>query len=99
MEGVVLAMQVVVEGRDKADGESAMKKVREISTRQGKEIENSLPKLVRADPFQPTNRLLGPEGQRWVPIHAMAPHSRVLPLLRAVDQYFNEHREVVEKNG
>ena len=99
MEGVGFAMHVVVEGRDAADADSAMKKVREIATPQGKEIENSLPKLVRADPFQPTNRLLGPEGQRWVPIHAMVPHSRALPLIRAVDQYFNEHRDVVEKNG
>ena len=99
MEGVGYAMHVVVEGRDQADADSAMKKVREIATRHGKEIENSLPKLVRANPFPPTNRLLGPEGQRWVPIHAMVPHSRVLPLLRAVDQYFNANRDVIEKNG
>ena len=98
MEGVEYAMHVVVEGRDQAEADSAMRRVREIATRQGREIENSLPKLVRANPFQPTNRLLGPEGQRWVPIHAMVAHSRLLPLLRAVDQYFNDHREVMEKN-
>jgi FAD/FMN-containing dehydrogenase len=99
MEGVDYALHVVVEGRDQADADSGMKKVREIATRQGKEIENSLPKLVRANPFLPTNRLLGPEGQRWVPIHTMVPHSRVVPLLRAIDQYFNDCRETIEKNG
>ena len=98
MEGVGFAMHVVVEGRDQADADSGLRKVREIATRNGREIENSLPKLVRANPFQPTNRLLGPEGQRWVPIHAMVAHSRLLPLIRAVDQYFNDHREVIEKN-
>lgn len=98
MEGVEYAMHVVVEGRDPADGDSAMRKVREIAARDGREIENSLPKLVRANPFLPTNRLLGPEGQRWVPIHAMVAHSRLVPLLRAIDQYFNEHRELVEAN-
>jgi len=98
MEGVGFAMHVVVEGRDQADAESAMKKVREIASRDGKEIENSLPKLVRANPFQPTNRLLGPEGQRWVPIHTIVAHSRVVPMLRAIDEYFNANRELVEKN-
>ena len=99
MEGVEYAMHVVVEGRDPAEADSALRRVREISTRHGREIENSLPKLVRANPFPPTNRLLGPEGQRWVPIHAMVPHSRLVPLLRAIDQYFNDHRDVVERNG
>ena len=100
MEGVGYAMHVTVDGRDQADADSAMKIVREIANRQqGKEIENSLPKLVRADPFQPTNRLLGPEGQRWVPIHAMVPHSRLMPMLRAVYQYFDAHRHVTEQHG
>ncbi|MBM3502989.1 MAG: FAD-binding oxidoreductase [Alphaproteobacteria bacterium] len=99
MEGVQYAMHVTVEGRDQADAESALKKIREIATRQGKEIENSLPKLVRANPFLPTNRLLGPEGQRWVPVHGIMPHSRVVPFLKALDDYFNANRELVEKNG
>lgn len=99
IEGVEYAMHVVVEGRDASETESALKRVREISARDGREIENTLPKLVRANPFLPTNRLLGPEGQRWVPLHAMVPHSRLVPLLRAVDEYFNAHREVVEKHG
>ena len=93
------AMHVIVEGRDESDAESAIKKVREIALRHGSEIENSLPKLVRADPFQPTNRLLGPEGQRWVPIHAMVPHSRLLALLQAVTHYFDANLDVLEKNG
>jgi FAD/FMN-containing dehydrogenase len=99
MEGVDYAMHVTVEGRDQADAERALKKVREIATRHGKEIENSLPKLVRANPFLPTNRLLGPEGQRWVPIHAVLAHSRVMPMLKALDGYFNDNRALVENNG
>jgi FAD/FMN-containing dehydrogenase len=99
MEGVSYAMHVVVEGRDDADADSAMKRVREICGPNGREIENSLPKLVRANPFQPTNRLLGPDGQRWVPIHVLVPHSRLMPMLRAMDQYFEANRDVVQKNG
>jgi FAD/FMN-containing dehydrogenase len=99
MEGVNYGMHIVVEGRDSDDAESALRRVREIAKgKGGNEIENSLPKLVRANPFLPTNRLLGPEGERWVPIHVIVPHSRVSALLKALDNYFNAHAKLVEDN-
>lgn len=100
MEGVAYGMHIVVEGRDTDDAESALRRVREIAKANGGgEIENSLPKLVRANPFLPTNRLLGPEGERWVPIHVILPHSRVTGLLEALDAYFNANAQLVEDNG
>lgn len=100
MEGVSYGMHTVIEGRDDADVESALRRVRAIASEHGgKEIENSLPKLVRANPFLPTNRLLGPEGERWVPIHVILPHSRISAMLAALDAYFNANAAMVEENG
>ncbi len=100
MDDVSYGMHIVVEGRDKDDAESALRRVRKIaSENSGAEIENSLPKLVRANPFLPTNRLLGPEGERWVPIHVILPHSRVPGMLKALDAYFNANAKMVEENG
>ncbi len=100
MEGVAYGMHLTIEGRDDDDAESALRRVRAIAAENGgTEIENSLPKLVRANPFLPTNRLLGPEGERWVPIHVIVPHSRVAGLLKALDTYFNENAKAVEENG
>jgi len=43
----------------------------------GREVENSIPKILRANPFPPVNSMVGPEGERWVPVHAFLPHSRL----------------------
>jgi FAD/FMN-containing dehydrogenase len=97
-EGVDYSMHIVVDGRDDATAESAMAAARKIATKEGREIENSLPKIMRAVPFVPPNSMLGPEGQRWIPIHAMVPHSRAPALLKAVHDYFDRHTEVVERH-
>ncbi|MDA0369659.1 MAG: FAD-binding oxidoreductase [Proteobacteria bacterium] len=100
MEGVNYGMHTVIEGRDAADAESALRRIRAIASENGgREIENSLPKLVRANPFLPTNRLLGPEGERWVPVHVILPHSRVAAMLKALDAYFNANAQMVEENS
>tara|TARA_B100000686_G_C16510687_1_gene821986 strand:- start:62 stop:928 length:867 start_codon:yes stop_codon:yes gene_type:complete len=100
MEGVGYAMHVTIEGRDEADANSALKQVRDIAMlSNGKEIENSLPKLVRSNPFLPVNRLLGPNGERWVPIHVILPHSKVTKMLKELDNYFVLNADLVEENN
>lgn len=97
-EGIDYSMHIVVDGRDQATADGAMAEVRRIATRQGREIEPSLPKIMRATPFVAPNSMLGPEGQRWVPIHAMVPHSRAVALLKAVHDYFDRHNDVLERH-
>lgn len=98
-DDVSWAMHVTVEGRDQASADSALKRVKAIAAQFGAtEIEPSMPKLVRSMPFAPVNRLLGPEGERWVPIHVILPHSRAQPVLRAIDAFFNERKQLVEEN-
>ena len=59
MEGVGYAMHITIEGKDNIEVENSLKRVKEIAElNNGKEITNSLPKLVRANPFLPLNRLL-----------------------------------------
>jgi len=41
-------------------------------------VENSIPKILRANPFPPPNSMLGPGGERWVPVHGFLPHSRLV---------------------
>lgn len=63
-EGVDYSMHIVVDGRDEATAQSAMAAVKAIAGREGREIEASLPKIMRATPFVAPNSMLGPEGQR-----------------------------------
>ncbi|MBL42209.1 MAG: FAD-binding protein [Rhodospirillaceae bacterium] len=99
MEGVGYAMHITIEGKDNIEVENSLKRVKEIAElNNGKEITNSLPKLVRANPFLPLNRLLGPKGERWVPIHVILPHSKIKKILREINNYFETNKKIIKKN-
>ena len=39
----------------------------------GKEVENTIPTVTRAHPFGPLNSMIGPAGERWLPVHGLLP--------------------------
>lgn len=78
---------------------AAIDTVTEIATRTGREIENSIPKIMHAYPFGPLNAMLGPEGENWVPIHGVVPHSRSVAALAALDTMFSSHQADMDRLG
>ncbi len=74
MDDVDYSVQIVVEDRIAAGARARAEAVRGICARHSaKEIENSIPKITRANPFGPVNSMLGPEGERWLPVHGLLP--------------------------
>ncbi|MBL8513343.1 MAG: FAD-binding oxidoreductase [Betaproteobacteria bacterium] len=65
----------------------------------GKPVENSIPKALRATPFVPPNSMLGPGGERWVPVHGIVPHSCAAAAFDAIDALFESCRKEIEKHG
>ncbi|OYY67037.1 MAG: hypothetical protein B7Y51_00685, partial [Burkholderiales bacterium 28-67-8] len=45
----------------------------------GGEVENTIPKVMRAQPFVAVNSMVGPNGERWVPIHGVLTHEKTVP--------------------
>ncbi len=58
----------------------------------GKEVENSIPKVLNSQPFTPPNNMLGPKGERWVPVHGIVPHSQAGQAYEAVERIFEINR-------
>ena len=76
MDKVDYSLHVCVEGRSAAGVKEDIQVLKDIVAQLGgKEIENSIPKIIRANPFGPMNNILGPQGERWVPIHGIVPTS------------------------
>jgi FAD/FMN-containing dehydrogenase len=73
-------------------------RVRAIFAESGKPTDNSIPKAMRATPFVAPNSMLGPAGERWVPVHGIVPHSRAVEVAAACDAYFSEHRALIERH-
>lgn len=87
------SVHVSVDGRDDADVEAKSAIVRRVMVAQGgTEVENTLPKMMRANPFAEVNNMLGPRGERWVPVHGTVPFSKAERMWRSCEAVFAKHR-------
>src|SRR5690606_3580205 len=86
-----------------ADSPEAMKRkmepLRKIRTKEGVEIENTVPKVMRSTPFSPVRGMLGLNGERWLPIHAGFPLGSARRVVEANEAYFAEKKPFMEKHG
>lgn len=66
------SIHLTAEGRSRVGVEEDIAEARRICLGLGgREVEASIPRVVRASPFTPLNNILGPEGERWVPVHGI----------------------------
>ena len=100
MKDVNYSLNIMIEERTAAGAQSAAGEVRRIcEANAGKEIANSIPKILRANPFTPLNNIVGPNGERWVPVHTIVPHSRADSTMQAVQGVFDRNDERMEALG
>lgn len=98
MKDVIYSFHATSENRYKSAAKEDMEEVRKIALAAGgREIENSIPTLVNANPFLPLNNMIGPNGERWAPVHAIAAHSKIVELQSAVIDLFAKHKETLDK--
>ena len=68
----------IVEGFDDDDARGRARRLRRLLLPHGREIANTVPAFVRTMPFAPLFNILGPGGERWVPIHGVLAHDCVV---------------------
>ena len=65
----------------------------------GAETEASIPKILRAQPFTPLNNILGPDGERWAPVHGIVSLSNANPCFEALEALFASYQARFEAAG
>ncbi|MEL7197736.1 MAG: FAD-binding oxidoreductase [Pseudomonadota bacterium] len=94
------SMHVLAEGRIQAAADADIEIARDIVKRYGgREVENTIPKIIRANPFGPLNSILGPDGERWAPIHGLVSHGQSPACFAAFEKLFADHAEDMERLG
>lgn len=94
------SLHVLAEGRVQAAADADIARARDIAAKYGgREVENTIPKMVRANPFGPLNSILGPDGQRWAPVHGLLSHEEAPRFYRALDDMFEQRRAEMEEQG
>ena len=68
-----------------------------VSANNGRIVENTIPKILRANPFPPVNSMAGPDGGRWLPVHGIVRHSKAEATITALTALFEEHAEAMER--
>ena len=89
----------IIEGFDAADAEGKARHLRRLMAPHGREIINSMPTFVRAMPFAPLFNILGPGGERWVPIHGIIRHSEAVAFHTAFVALMAERKAKMDRLG
>lgn len=85
------SLHVVLDGRHAAGVQADLAEARRIAAEhQGREIANTIAKVIRAMPFPPLNSVLGPGGERWLPVHGVCALSVAPALFADIGRLFGE---------
>ncbi len=88
------SLHLSLDGRDAADADAKAAIARAAAASAGaREVENSVPKVMRANPFADVTSMLGPGGERWVPVHGVTAFSRATALFDSCEAVFARHAQ------
>jgi D-lactate dehydrogenase (cytochrome) len=82
-------LHVIAEGRSREGVAADMAAIRAIAAAQdGVEIENTIAKVMRAQPFPEPNSILGPKGEAWGSVHGHVSLSNAPAMFADVEALF-----------
>ncbi len=100
LDDVPYSMHIGTEGRDEASVAAAIAEARKIAAASGgREVENTVPKVMRGDPFMGLASGIGPQGERWLPVHGVVRLSDAPATWAALKQLFAEYADRFERHG
>jgi FAD/FMN-containing dehydrogenase len=100
LDEATFSIHLICEGRHQGAVDADMAAVEAIVTANGGRIvENTIPKILRANPFPPPNSMAGPGGERWAPVHGVVKHSKALETIEALTALFSAHEAEMELLG
>ncbi len=93
-------LHLVVERDNENELSRAMARVRDLArTASGIELPDSVPRVMRSRPFGPVRGMLGRDGERWVPIHAVFPLGDAQKVLAANQAFFEAQQPMMTQQG
>jgi D-lactate dehydrogenase (cytochrome) len=94
------SLHVGSEGRSEAAVRADLVEIRHLCLRHGgREVENTIPKVLRGDPFVSMTSGIGPTGERWLPVHGVVPLSDAAAAWTAVRALVAERCEPFARHG
>ena len=89
----------MIDGVDAAEAKAKANRARQVMAPFGREIANSVPTFVRAVPFAPLFNILGPKGERWVPVHGVLSQDEVAGYHAGLAALIAGHKAEMDRLG
>jgi FAD/FMN-containing dehydrogenase len=86
-----------VEGVSKGEVNGKLAVLRRAMEGHGQETANTIPTVIRAMPFIPLYPILGPKGERWVPMHGIMPFSKTGEFHARITRLYADNAERMKK--
>jgi hypothetical protein len=100
LDDATFSIHLICEGRHQGGVDADLAMVEDIVREAGGRIvENTIPKILRANPFPPPNSMAGPGGERWAPVHGVVRHSKALETINALTALFEAHEAEMNRLG
>lgn len=100
LNDVFYGLHVAIEDPTKGGVVEKFKRAKDIAKScGGRPLPASITKICHAEPFLPPDSILGPQGERWVPLHCIVPHSKAVEALDKVSALYDKYKDVKEKHG
>ena len=94
------SLHVAVEGTSEREVETKLGRVRRLMMPMAlKELPNTIPQMVRANPSRAAGLLFAAAGAHHVALHGLFPLSKATTIVAVTDEYFLRHHELIDKHG
>lgn len=100
LKGVNYSLHMTFEGQAPEIAAAKLKIAHATCTcHEGIEINNSLPTVFNATPFDGVGSvLLGADGELWLPVHGFMPLSQVQQVGKAVETFFSDNKALMDEH-
>ena len=94
LKDVPFGMHCAIEDKTEAGVASLLQQAKVIcKNADGRALPASITRIVHADPFVPPDSIMGPKGERWVPVHCIVPLSEAETIIAAVQDLYARYKE------
>ncbi len=93
------SFHLVFEGGSEAEVEDKLARARRVCLEEGSEIESSVPALLHGDPFVGMTTAIGPDGERWAPMHGLFALTEADAAWAAIEALFDRHAQTFDRLG
>lgn len=93
------SLHVVADGDSEQAVHRKLETLRDICGKEGSEIENSVPSMLYGDPFVGMSSAIGPDGERWAPMHGLFALSDGDAAWARIEALFDEFADRFDQHG